>query len=391
VSRQGRAATRPVRPAHYAANVGTRTSLASAAEIVDVPADSLHLDPDNPRLVEHGQSEAQLLQVLWRDFAVNEVALSIAANGFWRYEPLVVAQEGGRQIVVEGNRRLAAIKLLLDPAARKRVGATDLPQLSPEIRESLQTLPVIRSSRSDAWQFIGFKHVNGPQQWQSYSKAQYIGWVHNTLKISLEEIADTIGDTHQTTLRLYRALMTLEQAEREKVWSREDRQKNHFSFSHLYIGVSSYAGIQAYLGLDGPPADTDNPVPADHLENLGELLLWMFGSKRDGIAPVVVSQNPHLRQLDQVLSRPNAVAAMKQGMPLSVALDVAKGDPAKLREDLVAARRLLQDSRGKVLTGYASEPDLLQTAEDIVALADSILEDMISIDRRRKRSRRATT
>lgn len=363
--------------------------LTSAAGITDVPVSELHFDPVNPRLVEHGRSEAQLLQVMWSDFAVNEVAMSIAANGFWRYEPLVVAEEAGRLVVVEGNRRLAAVKLLLDEQLRRRVGATDLPTLSVGQSRALSNLPVIRSSRETAWQYIGFKHVNGPQQWQSYAKAQYIAWVHNELKVPIEAIADTIGDAHQTTLRLYRALMALNQAERAGVWHREDRYKSHFSFSHLYVGLNGYAGLQGYVGLSGPPSDAPDPVPVERLPELGELLLWMYGSKKDGIAPVVISQNPHLRELDRVVTNKNAVSAIRQGLPLRVAVDVAKGDSAKLREDLVAARRLLQDSRGKVLTGYEGERDLFGVAEEILVLAESIVEDMTSINRRQRRSKRS--
>lgn len=359
------------------------------ADVVDVPVEHLHFDPTNPRLVEHGGSDAQLLKVMWAEFSVKEVAMSIAANGFWRYEPLVVAVEGGRQVVIEGNRRLAAVKLLLSERERQRVGATDLPVLDEAGRDQLARLPVIVSTRRDAWQYIGFKHVNGPQQWQSYSKAQYIAWVHNELLVPISDIAETIGDTHQTALRLYRALMTLEQAERRGIWHREDRFKSHFSFSHLYVGLNSYSGIQSYIGLDGPPADTTDPVPEERGPELRELLVWLFGSKLDDTPPVVVSQNPNLRELDKVLQNTNAISALRQGMPLAVAVDVAKGDPAKLREDLVAARRLLQDSRGKVLTGYAGERDLLDTAQEILALGESIVDDMTAYARRARRAKRS--
>jgi ParB-like chromosome segregation protein Spo0J len=51
--------------------------------------------------------------------AVDEVALSIAENGFYRHEPLYAARESGKLNVVEGNRRLAAVKLLRDEKLRR--------------------------------------------------------------------------------------------------------------------------------------------------------------------------------------------------------------------------------------------------------------------------------
>ena len=42
--------------------------------------------------------------------------------------------------------------------------------------KKLDKLPVIECHRSDVWAFLGFKHINGPQAWDSYPKAHYIAW-----------------------------------------------------------------------------------------------------------------------------------------------------------------------------------------------------------------------
>src|SRR5260221_1598047 len=95
-----------------------------------MPTAELYLDARNPRLLSHGGGQRELLETMWRDFVVEEVALSIANNGFWEYEPLIVARENNHIVVIEGNRRLAAVRLLLDESERKRVGATSLPGIS---------------------------------------------------------------------------------------------------------------------------------------------------------------------------------------------------------------------------------------------------------------------
>ena len=104
---------------------------ASASELlVDTPTAELHFDRRNPRLfledsLTRDLSDTDFVHLLWRDFAVDEVALSIGNNGFFRHEPLFVTMEEGRRVVIEGNRRLAAVRLLVDPDLRKEVGATD--------------------------------------------------------------------------------------------------------------------------------------------------------------------------------------------------------------------------------------------------------------------------
>ena len=51
-----------------------------------------------------------------------ELVESIAANGYLDLEPLFVIEEKGEKVVVEGNRRVAAIKVLTDPDLVKEVG-----------------------------------------------------------------------------------------------------------------------------------------------------------------------------------------------------------------------------------------------------------------------------
>src|SRR2546425_10201944 len=100
-----------------------------------IPVENLRLDPENPRLASvPGQiTQKEILKTLWTEMAVDEVALSIAANGFWEEEPLFVipgtGTMSGKYVVVEGNRRLAAVQLLRSEALREEVGATDLPKV----------------------------------------------------------------------------------------------------------------------------------------------------------------------------------------------------------------------------------------------------------------------
>ena len=160
---------------------------------------------------------------------------------------------------------------------------------------------------------------------------------------------------------------------------REDRYKQHFSFSHLTTGLG-YVGIQSFLKL--PRGDRTigklRPVPKSHVHQLGEFLVWLYGRKSDDIPPVIQSQNPDLRRLDEVLKSKGATAALRKGLPLSVSLEISKGDERVFRESLVGAKQNLQKARGTVLTGYDGNLDLRETAEDIAELSRVLLKDMAS-------------
>lgn len=342
---------------------------------------------NNPRMRGEGGgglTQQDMFVALWRDFAVDEVAASIAANGYFDYEPLFIVREEDALVVVEGNRRLAALKALIGDLA---IPLRGLPKVSKLERQKLETVPAMETQRSDLWQYIGFKHVNGPQAWRSASKASYIAWVHNVLTIPLEEIARRIGDQHTTVQRLYRALMVLEQAENANVWQRSDRFKEHFAFSHLYTGLD-YSGIQKFVGVRPTADEAKQPVPTNRIKELGELCIWLYGSKSRQRPPLVQSQNPDLRTLDDVLHSRNGVAALRRGLPLRVSQDISKGDSQLLREALVSAKESLQTARGRVLTGYEGQSDLVALADDIVSLSEAISDDLRLAQTRRRGPRR---
>ena len=335
----------------------------------------LAFDIENPRLSEfelgNSPSDAEVIDVLWRAMDVREVLLSIAASGYFQNEPLIIAQEGGKNVVIEGNRRLAAVRVLLDPTLVK---ATDIPDIGKNSKEALLHLPTKASTRKQAWQYIGFKHVNGPAKWSSYAKSQYIAKVHREFGVNLEDIAKQIGDTHKTVQRLFRGMMVLEQAERWKVFDRLDRSHQHFSFSHLYTGLG-YTGISEFLGLK--PEGDPEPVPAEKKSELEEICLWLYGSKNRDIRPVVQSQNPDLRNLDRVVSSRAAVAALRDGVELSRAYEISQPASNVFEASLYAAKRELEKARSLLSTGYEESPVLLSVAENVADLADDLYDEML--------------
>ncbi len=355
-------------------------SASSPAKVEQLRTDDLYLDAKNPRLFgPTGKTDqTQLLRALWTNGALDELALSIAANGYFTEEPLFGVREGGKVVIVEGNRRLAAVKILRDQSLQQTLKATDVPQLTARERADLDTLPVsVYPNRKSLWAYVGFRHVNGPMTWDSWSKAQYIAQVHNEFGVDLDEIAERIGDKNQTVKRLYRGLMVLEQAANQANYSLDDRAKAHLSFSHLYTGLD-YAGFQQHLGLPKDGGYQPNPVSRKNIGHLRELMVWLFGSKQYDIPPVVRTQNPDLKKLDEILKEPKALTALRSGLGLDVSYQISMGESARFRELLTHAKYDLQQAKGLVLEGYRGEVDLLDAITRICELAASLRSDMES-------------
>jgi hypothetical protein len=327
-------------------------------EIVDVPVEQLLLDSENPRLAWRvdGNSQEDLVKILWTEMAVDEVAWSIAENGFFRSEPLLVIiknpKEKGRKkrryIVVEGNRRLAAVLLLCDKRLREKVRAIDLPDIDTDKTALLNRLPVIiYPNRASLWATIGFRHINGIKPWDSFSKAKYVAEVCKEHNISLKEIATKIGDRHATVKRLYRGYKILEQAESQGVFDKEDRAHNRFYFSHLYTAADQKE-FQDFLDIDPTTSLQPNPVPPSKLKELGELMTWLYGRKSAEIEPVVRTQNPDLNILREVISKPEALSALRSGYSLERSQAIALGDKRRFRDALTSAKVELQNAKATV-------------------------------------------
>jgi hypothetical protein len=349
---------------------------------------SLTLDARNPRLIQYGltpkSTENEIIRTLRDHMALGEVAMSIAASGYWDHEPLFVTTENGKDIVIEGNRRLAAVKLLRDANLRQQMKVSDFPQISETRRAALNELPIVRvKKRTDAWRYLGFKHVNGPAKWPSYAKAQYIAFVRKTAHESLENIADQIGDKHNSVQRLYRALMVIEQAERNKVYSRKYVFRKRLAFSHLTTALD-YEGFAAFLKLSDQGNESPTPVHRSRIKQLGEVCRWLWGDSRDETPPIIESQNPDLRRLAAVLLNEEATTALRTTSNLDEAFQVTKGDDVVFAEALQQAKVFLTRAAGRVSAGYRGEKHLLELADVLAGMASDLYDAMLKKESSRR-------
>jgi len=354
-----------------------------------VPVGCLRLDRENPRLTGgtgHRSDEA-LVAELYDSAELDELLQSMTSNGYLDIEPLVVMEEpeNGELVVLEGNRRLATVLLLTDPEFVSRVrGEPGLSRLTiPEIRESLrptfEQVTVYRvSDRTQARPLIGFKHINVPQKWQAYAKARFAAKWYNESDVGLDEIAKAIGDRHDTIKRMVSAIYVLEQASEQELFEVEDRFPTKFNFSHLYTALSR-SQYMAYLGLPRGWARYDpkpDPVPGEKMEELGQVLRWIYGYRPDDQEQVVKRQNPDIKRLGEVLAKREAVLELKVTADLDRAHSVAEPASARFTSSLIKARRALQDAVGSVRGYDGRDGSLLGISEDIKIASDLLLSKM---------------
>lgn len=341
----------------------------------------LYLDPQKPRIgLEEFclKDQQKILHWLWRNKSVNELVDSILANGYWEHEELFATEEEEHLVVVEGNRRLAATKIISDPDRRKTLGIQLHREPSRKVLDSIKKLPVILASREELWSFVGFKHVNGPQTWDSIAKAEYVYNLRRDYDLSLAEIASGIGDRHETVTRLYRGFVVLRQAQKELSFDISQAQQPRFPFPHLWTALG-YVSVQDYLGVSLEALENENPVRRERLPKLENLMNWLFGNESQNIERKVRRQNPDLRHLARALETSKGIDSLESGSPLSTALNASLGDAYLFRNALVSADASAREAMQFVSTGFKGESDLVETVSSPYKKAKS-LKDLMQTD-----------
>jgi len=142
------------------------------------------------------------------------------------------------------------------------------------------------------------------------------------------------------------------------------------------------------LGIKEETSCKPNPIRgAKNKKNLGELCVWLFGSKKQGKQPLIKSQNPDLGHLAEALQTERGRDALTSGLPLDLAYDASIGDDRQFREALIQAKIHLEQASGKVHTGFDIKSDQLATAKSIFSLADSLLISMEKMQSKARRGR----
>ncbi len=326
----------------------------SPIEYVDV--DRLELDPRNPRLtdVEVNASQVEILRQLYRRYDISDLLESLARNGYFDEEPLIAAPTGRKTasgqdilVVVEGNRRLAALKLLLSDDLRKAVSAQNVPTVDDAVVNTLVQVPVrIYDTRDEVIPYLGVRHIAGIKPWEALAKASYI---YNLVQsgITLREVARTVGMKRTDLVRRWLlTLYVLKQANAlaDQPWDQADKD---FNFSFLYTALG-YANVRTALSIDTIAANDPqlDPVPPDKQPELLNVMSDLYGPPPGNSAKAKVTDSRQLRELAQVYGSREAIDELRSGVSLTVAHRKVGGESRELESLLRDADRNLSAANG---------------------------------------------
>ena len=300
-----------------------------------VPVKGLHLDSKNPRLGRHfhenDPSQEQILAAM-KDWTLDELAVSFVESGFWSQESLVVVEERGALVVVEGNRRLAALRMLHSAArgqAASRKWAEIARMATKATVEQLAAVPCIHAgNRQEVQAYIGFRHVTGIKEWDPPEKAAFIAHLIEDECLSYVQVMRRIGSKTLTVRQHYIAYRLLVQMENDVSGISIERAEERFSV--MYLSLRS-PGTQRFLGIDilAEPKAARRPVPRSRLQSLEQFALWLFG---DETREPLVKDSRQIDTFGKILGSKPAVAYLERTKQpnFNVAARLASGEESEV-------------------------------------------------------------
>lgn len=311
-----------------------------------VSPNQLLLDPNNYRfqdlegyrkVVRNRYAEAgvqeRALRTLSDTPAFNLRALreSIISNGFVPFEQIAVEKMPGDAdpalyVVIEGNRRVAAIKTIL---ADERAGAIDLRE---DVAESLRQISVLEVQGTEAERshyqktLMAIRHVAGIKEWGPYQQARLVVEMYEGEEHNFAAVAQRIGITSREVARRYRASKALEQMEGDEEFG-QYAVPQLYSFFHEAV---SQPKVRDWLGW------SDANYRAENAEARRLFYELMSPREVDGAEqpPKLRNANQDVRKLKEIVDKP---------VPLRIL-----ADPDKTFDEAVAAaeKEEPEDERG---------------------------------------------
>ena len=349
-------------------------------EIDYAPLWEIFLDPMNPRLggtLQARESTQDELYDRMLDWSLEELATSFLESGFWVHEAVLCLTEKiaghDRLVVIEGNRRIAALNRLkstydgdeTSPKWLALIEDTDEPV------DLFARIPYIRiNSRSAIDAFLGFRHVTGIKEWRPPEKAAFIAKLIDESNFSYRDVMRRIGSKTPVVERNYIAhciFTQMRDVEGIEIGPVEDR------FSVLFLSLRS-AHVQKFLGVEQKfgiePPEVKPPVDKQHLPNLREYAIWLFGDQE---TLPIVQDSRQVDKFTRVLASEQALNYLRavHRPSLEKAYIIAGGDQQELYEAISAATYNLREALSSIHL-FKDDETLITMVRRLLANTDQI-------------------
>lgn len=250
-----------------------------------ISIDDIYLDPNNPRFwtertgkdipdskVTDDNVQTRTAESI-KTHGIAELRDSILRNGFLPLDRIVVREldgNAGSFVVVEGNRRLAALRLLRKDIEEDIIDEEHIDEdYLRTLKQQTDTLSVLIYNGLEkddiSWLLQGIRHISGIRDWQPAQRARLVSDQIDNKGMKFREAGQQFGLTPHAVGRLYRAYKALEQMrEDDEFQSRADNK--YFS---LFEEAYRNKNVRKWLSWN------DDKNKFEDIDNLKQFYEWI--------------------------------------------------------------------------------------------------------------------
>lgn len=358
--------------------------LSAVLSPINLKLDDLLLDANNPRFSELGEETNPIPEARFADekvqkntfdkmkdsrFDVAELRDTIKTIGFLPMDRIVVREWRGpvdgpkRYVVVEGNRRVSALKWLKDlhEVGKETFDEQKLKNIT-EFEGLLLNTTLAPASATLV--LPGLRHVSGVKEWGAYQKAKAVHALRKS-GLSSQEAAQSLGLSTRAANTAYRCFLALEQMS-------ADDEFGEFAIPRMYSyfeEVFKRANVRTWLGW------SDDQERFTAVDNLREVYSWMIPQGDDESQTPKLTEAKSVRDLSQILDDPNAMAIMRSpdGTLVRALSKYELDHPEDWFPKVIAATSAVRSLTPDMLR--AMDENTLQSLEDLRQKIDQTLLD----------------
>ncbi|MGB7208063.1 MAG: ParB N-terminal domain-containing protein [Pyrinomonadaceae bacterium] len=253
---------------------------------------------DDARFHEAGVQE-RAYKRLRKEESLLDLKKSIVTNGFIPVERLVLRayeHEEGKYVVLEGNRRLAAMRWI----AEDNEAGVPIPA---NVLATLNEIPaVIVEGDVDAAFYeslMGVRHVSGIREWGGYQRAKLVVDLRDKYELTGSDVADRLGMKPHEVNRRYRAFKALRQMQ-------DDDDFGGYAGANMYPLFHEAVSLTAVKDWLGWQEGTSSFSKAAELSQFYGLLSPFHDDETDQTLDPKINTFSQVRELREIL--PNAEA-----------------------------------------------------------------------------------
>jgi len=307
----------------------------------------------------------------------------MADNGYFEEEPLIgIPGPDDKIIIVEGNRRLAVLKFLIDPEIRKLSSRKDdweeLYEESQKNGRDLTVVPVVvHEKREELRPILGFRHITGTLKWDALAKARFVNNLIEERKgANFYDIGREVGARQDSIRRSYAAYRIYKQAKDD---FNIDTKKVENSFGVFYTGLNN-SDIRQYIGLnlDKSIEKLKKPIQRTKADELQNFIEYLHGTTE--IEPVFTDSR-NISRLGEILASPEARKILHTTRDFELAYRSTGGEERTLIYNLETAHIGLTEAY-KTVYRYCENKQVTKLVELCFGTMEQILRSCPKIKQR---------